>query len=129
MSGIDISRHLHQPEKGYSGLLRLQGRVLLDSDENEREMLGIDTTDALATTVIGPSGTADDGFRITEVSSVDEDDGRFDLAFAAGAPYVGGKRFETPELPSLQAQTDWLQFGPSDLPRHPKYDGLDLRYS
>ncbi len=129
MSGIDISRHLHQPEKGYSGLLRLQGRVLLDSDENEREMLGIDTTDALATTVIGPSGTADDGFRITEVSSVDEDDGRFDLAFAAGSLYVGGKRFETPELPSLQAQTDWLQFGPSDLPRHPKYDGLDLRYS
>ena len=127
MSAVDISRHLHQPEKGYSGLLRLQGRILLDSDENEREMLGMDMTDELATSVIGPSGASDDGYRITAVSSLAG--GRFDLAFAAGSLYAGGKRFETTALASLLDQTDWLQFSANDRPTQPAADGSGPRHS
>ena len=44
MSAEDISRFLFQPQKGYSGVRMQQGRVMLDSDWNERE--GIDDEEA-----------------------------------------------------------------------------------
>ena len=39
MSSVDISRKLFQPAKHYAGAIYPQGRVTLDSDQNEGAML------------------------------------------------------------------------------------------
>lgn len=126
MSAIDVSRLLHQPEKAYTGLMRLQGRVLLDSDENERETIGREQLSELAAGVIGVSGSPDAGFRIEGVS-IDGD--RFDLTLAAGSLFVGGERHTTPGLTSLNDQSDWLQYRDADRPRLPAADGSGPRRS
>jgi hypothetical protein len=114
MATDDISRHLFRPEHHYTGVRMQQSRPLLDSDVNEGELLDDEGQRVVAVEVIGPHGSADDGFKI---GPVDRD--RYDFPIAAGSYWLGGLRHEIADLPgsltaagvpqTLRNQTDWLQ--------------------
>ena len=143
MSATDISRHLSQPEKRYSGVRMQQGRVILDSDFNE--MGSIDDTQERRTLieVICAKGTPNDGFLAGDVTSatrdvsVDQADGStvtqtvetYDFPLAAGSFYLGGTRFEAPSAPQEQFldQSDWIRIDAetANLPARP-LDPADL---
>jgi len=121
----DISRHLFQPTRHYSGLRMQQGRLLLDADFNEAEMLGDEDQRLALTDIIGPHGSSDDGFLVTAPSLVE-----FDFTLKAGSYYVGGLRLDLEVDETFLAQGDWLQSSRSDvtLPDLPVADRDDLIY-
>lgn len=106
MSAHDISRHLFQPKKHYSGLRMQQGRVSLDSDFNEARMLDDEGQRLLARDVIGPHGTSDGGFKITEPPPGPPTG--YNFSIGAGSYYLGGLRHEISSQ-TFRAQSDWQQ--------------------
>src|SRR5437870_2434934 len=59
MSSVDISRKLFQPAKHYAGAVYQQGRVTLDSDQNENATLaGEELRRLIAEAICGPDTTA-----------------------------------------------------------------------
>lgn len=118
MATKDISRFLHQPKKRYSGVRMQQGRVILDSDWNESERLDDEEARKVRLDVLGPKGTADDGFEIG--APVDEPNyaeviesppaqaTHYKVPWTEGSYYVGGVRFEAHETnEDLLAQQDF----------------------
>jgi len=117
MSASDITRRLFQPDKRYSGVVRLQGAVLLDSDENEREAIATYEERAAINDAVGANGTTNDGFRIDHV--VPGAGNQFDLYVKAGSYFLGGQRFQAPADFGLLSQPDWIGAGTSPaLPDH-----------
>lgn len=111
MATDDISRFLFHPSYHYSGVRVQQSRPRLDSDVNEGEMLDDEDRRAVAVEVIGPHGSADDGFKIVGFNPA-----LYDFLIHAGSYWLGGIRHEIDELPStpptfqrLRFQVDWLQ--------------------
>jgi hypothetical protein len=106
----DISRHILQPEKQYSGARMQKGRVILDSDFNEGEMLDDEGQRVVVVDVVGRHGSSDRGFQIGIVVT-----GSYDFDILAGSYYLGGLRheigdFSDPSAPqSFRAQTNWRQ--------------------
>lgn len=107
MSALDISRFLDQPAKNYSGVVRVQGAVITDSDENERDLIARRGFRDVLTDAIGANGTPNDGFKVTAVTL---SSGSFDLQLAAGSFFLGGIRFDAAQAFTLKQQIDWLQF-------------------
>ena len=64
MHAIDVTRHLFQPEKHYSGLLHYQGSVLLDSEQNEGAFIQQGEQRRLLTDLLVTSGSPDNGMKI-----------------------------------------------------------------
>ncbi|MBA3547646.1 MAG: hypothetical protein H0T76_14270 [Nannocystis sp.] len=106
----DISRHILQPEKQYSGARMQKGRVILDSDVNEAEMLDDEGQRVVVVDVVGRHGSSDRGFSIDV-----EVEGSYDFDILAGSYYLGGFRHEIGGLsdPSVaqrfRTQTNWCQ--------------------
>ncbi|HFE44354.1 MAG TPA: hypothetical protein ENJ18_02525, partial [Nannocystis exedens] len=121
----DISRHLLQPEKHYSGLRLQQGRIILDSDFNESAMIAGEDQRLVVADVVGPHGSSDDGFKVASVSLID-----YDFTIVAGSYYVGGLRLVLGADETFLAQQDWLQSSRSDvsLPTLPNVLRDDLLY-
>lgn len=107
MSALDISRFLDQPAKNYSGVVRIQGAVVTDSDENERDLIARRGFRDVLTDAIGANGTPNSGFKVTAVTPSGS---TFDLELAAGTFFLGGIRFDAAEAFTLTEQRDWLQF-------------------
>ena len=82
----DYSRTTFKREKHYSGVLKQQGRVELDADDNEQLAIQHHRDETEAIDVIGQSGVPkkNDGFRI------DIAPGGRDLTISAGRYYVEG---------------------------------------
>ena len=57
MASADISRKLFQPAKHYAGAVYQQGRVTLDSDQNENAMLAGDELQRLIAEAICGGGS------------------------------------------------------------------------
>src|ERR1044071_6872453 len=106
MSALDISRYLDQPAKYYSGVVRLQGAVITDSDENERDLIARRGFRDVLTDAIGANGTPNQGFRVSGVTVVGTE---FDLNLDAGTFFLGGIRFDAGPGLTLTMQPDWLQ--------------------
>ena len=107
----DISRQSLRPAQKFTGVVRQQGRLPLDSDENEAsDIARFALRDAVAE-VICEAGSPDDGYRI---SAPVVTNGALDFAIAAGSFYLAGLRCAT-EAETYQAQPDWLTF-PLDSP-------------
>lgn len=116
MATDDISRHLFRPEHHYTGVRMQQSRPLLDSDVNESEMLVDEDRRAAAVEIIGPHGSADDGFKIgAPYGGVS-----YNFDIEPGSYWLGGLRHEIGPLPDdprlhLLGQPDWLQSSRDDL--------------
>src|SRR2546425_2512616 len=92
MGTEDISRHATSRPKRYDGVRMQQGRVTTDDDFNEGARLVAEDDRRTRLDVIGPAGTVDEGFRITNPRINAHDELDFDIG--AGSYYVGGLRAE-----------------------------------
>ncbi|MDC0672881.1 right-handed parallel beta-helix repeat-containing protein [Nannocystis radixulma] len=132
MATQDISRFLFQLKKHYSGARMQKGRVILDSDFNEGEMLDDESQRAIVAEVVGRHGSPDAGFTIGNVATTVA----YDFTIAAGTYYLGGMRQEialsgTPLAPQRFAtQSNWQQYRRDDVgkPGLPGAARFDLVY-
>src|SRR5215212_9144185 len=126
----DISRFVFQPAKRYSSVRMQQGRVILDSDWNESELIDDEELRRTLRDVLCSKGTSNNGFRVGNVKNTDVkvSDGSTvttsDFECANGSFYIGGLRFEseTARAPeTFLSQQDWLQIDQSaaNLPVRP----------
>ena len=128
MPNADISRHLNQPRKHYSGARLQQGRPLLDSDFNEGAEARAGLWRTALVDIVGAAGSQDDGFmpalkaRDTVASKLV----RFgaatqafvlDYPLKAGSMYVGGSRWEQAAAEPVIFQRGFLQMGAATAPR------------
>jgi hypothetical protein len=104
----DISRSSLRPAQGFTGVVRQQGRLPLDADENEAADLAALALRRTVTDTICAAGTPDDGFRVVDpvVSG-----GALGFGLAAGNFYLQGVRVETEDV-DYDAQPAWLTFAP-----------------
>jgi hypothetical protein len=103
----DFTRFTHQPAKGFSAVLRQQGRVDLDADWNEQVAIQDQRAHTLAMDVIGPTGVPkhDTGFEVSVAGA--------DIGIAGGRIWVDGILCELPgpvlygeQMPEPEALTD-----------------------
>lgn len=85
---IDSSRSRFDAARHYSGVLALQGRVPLDSDQTEEQLILLHYLRAAVADIVGPAAvpSAASGFAVKR-ATVDKLD---DLTISAGRMYVGG---------------------------------------
>ena len=127
MSSADISRKLFQPAKHYAGAVYQQGRVTLDSDQNENDMLTSEELQRLIAETICAGGSPNAGFTVGEVAVAPRPDApdnpdlqTYEFGLAAGSFYLGGRRFAVEPGETFLTQTDWLQIALDDgLPAPP----------
>src|SRR4051795_10923192 len=111
MSSVDISRKLFQPAKHYAGAVYQQGRVTLDSDQNENNLLAGEELQRLIAEAICSGGSPNGGVTISNVHAAarpDEQAGEtYDFDVAAGSFYLSGRRFTVEPGDTFLAQSDW----------------------
>lgn len=125
MATIDLSRSATDFRKHYISVRAQQGRVFVDDDHNENERLHGEDERRSRVDIIGPSGSPDDGFLISNpkitANAVD-----FDIN--KGAFYLGGLRLELEQVETFQTQSDWLQLASPDKAAAPDAPRFDLVY-
>lgn len=130
MATQDISRFLLQPTKHYSTVHMQQGRVIVDSDWNERAGIEAEDLRASLVDIVCSRGTPNDGMKITDPdSSVEEgtvdlpvgaDFASYNFGIGAGSYYVGGLRLVVDAGETFLEQKDWLQLDVDDSLLPPK---------
>src|SRR5437879_710868 len=90
--GSDRARRSYDASRMYRSVVSQQGRVTVEADANEAEEIRAAESHAELIDVVGPSGSPDDGFKIS-VPAVTTT--QFDFAIGAGTLYVGGVRVHT----------------------------------
>jgi hypothetical protein len=109
----DISRHLHQPEKHYAGVRMQQGRVILDSDWNERSSIEAEDLRQTISELACSKGTPNAGMSVSNVAVVNP----YDFQIANGSYYLGGMRLvidAADDWETYRTQSDWLQVEAAD---------------
>lgn len=96
----DKSRITHDHTRKYREVVRQQGRVTLDADENEAQHLSSEETRLNALDFVGPSGSPDLGFQVSNFTGID-------FEIAAGSMYVGGLRLTTDNT-TYNTQPEWF---------------------
>jgi hypothetical protein len=116
MATQDISRFLFQPTKHYSTVHMQQGRVIVDSDWNERANIEAEDLRASLLDIVCSKGSPNDGMKISNAAEEDDVvlpmDGFFDtinFGVGAGSYYIGGLRFVVDSDVTFLNQKDWLQ--------------------
>jgi hypothetical protein len=99
--GADRARISLDPSRQYRAIVKQQGRVTLEADDNEASSLAENALDADALDFVGPAGTPDDGYAIGPAGAP------FDFAVGAGTMYVGGVRVARPGQITYGGQTEW----------------------
>jgi hypothetical protein len=109
--GADRARRSFDATRMYRSVVAQQGRVTLEADANEAEEIRGAESRAELLELIGPTGTPDDGFRITVPPPV-AGAGPFDFGIGAGAIYVGGTRVAQPMPTTYERQkaAEWCDF-------------------
>src|SRR5215471_3428165 len=85
----DRARRSYDASRLYRSVALQQGRVTLEADANEAEDIRSAESRAELTDIIGPTGTPDDGFKISS-----PDKAGFDFGIGQGTFYVGGMRVQ-----------------------------------
>jgi uncharacterized protein DUF6519 len=126
--GNDITRSTFDHRKQYVGVVKQQGRVTLDADDNEALDIALDSSRRDTLEIIGVGGSPGDGFRIANPR---EDDGSLNFDIPAGSIYVSGIRYLLEEDQTYQEQSDWWRNDPQEgrvpMP-DPDTDRTDLVY-
>ena len=124
MGTQDISRSAFDPRKQYAGVRLQQGRVITDDDWNELERIDNEALRRSRVDIIGPVGSPDEGFRISNPRITNE--GYTDFDIHPGTLYLGGIRAELFEAETFQLQHDHLQL-PNPIPQpRPPGERFDL---
>lgn len=105
MATDDITRSLFTRSRRYGGVHMQQGRVLTDADFNAATDIALSDRRLTRLGVIGPYGSSDDGFRISNPTAAG---GEIDFDIGSGTLYLGGHRIERLAPESFRLQTDWL---------------------
>jgi hypothetical protein len=116
----DFSRFTHRPEKHYSGVIKQQGRIDLDSEWNENTAIRHHRSRQALRDIIGPCGAPIDGggFEISRLGRAD------DFAISAGRIYVDGILCALERRASYLRQPDF----PNPPGLHPQAGRTDLVY-
>jgi hypothetical protein len=98
----DFSRQTFDPAKGYTAVLMQQGRVQLDADWNEQQLIHAQRLESALGDVVGATGALKDlagadGFRVTASNR--------DVLVAPGVFYVDGIRVENAVTVSVGGPT------------------------
>ena len=96
----DLARIGYDPTRAYRSVLAQQGRVTLEADINEAGAIALETLRLETLDIIGPTGTPDDGYKVTPSGS--------GLLIGVGTLYVGGWRLTLDPAVNLAKQPDWL---------------------
>jgi hypothetical protein len=101
----DRARRSFDASRMYRTVVAQQGRVTIEADANEADEIRSAESRAQLRDLVGPTGTPDDGFKITVPNPTD-----FGFSIGAGTLYVGGVRLERaqPETYEHQKQTEWV---------------------
>ena len=109
----DFSRDSFDPLARFTRVLKQQGRVEIDADDNEREAIQLRLLRQLAADLIGPHGGPKGAFALGEAQG----GAAFDFAIAPGSYYVDGVRIENPDTSHYAGGKDRSpQPGPSREP-------------
>ena len=109
--GSDITRLTFDHRKQYVGVVKQQGRVTLDADDNEALDIALESNRRDKLDIIGPCGTPDDGFSITNPR---EENGSVNFYISAGTMYVGGIRYTFEKAYTYLDQPDWRRNNPQE---------------
>jgi hypothetical protein len=100
----DRARVTFDPDRRYHGVVKEQGRVELEADENEAFTIIAEAERLEAIDIIGPAGTPDNGYEITDGGLPP-----FDFNIGPGTMYVGGMRVTQPlDKQPYSEQPDWV---------------------
>lgn len=130
----DISRLLNQPEKHYAGVRMQQGRVILDSDWNERSSIEAEDLRRTISELACSKGTPNAGMSVSTVAAnVVGAHPTYNFHLANGSYYLGGMRLVVDAADgweAFQSQTDWLQVDSqtSNMPAAAVGSRIDLAY-
>jgi hypothetical protein len=113
----DISRHIFDAHKKYSGVRWQQGRVIIDDDLNENERIRDDDVRKTRIDIVGQIGSPDNGFAIhfnkkkgelvTEKTGLRNNALSFEIH--QGTFFIGGMRLELGDSEPFHKQSGWCQ--------------------
>src|SRR5271165_2474292 len=110
--GSDRARISHDHRQLYRSVVMQQGRVTVEADWNEAQMISTEETRREALDFVGPAGTPDNGYAVTLLPP------GFDFQIGPGSMYVGGMRAHLHAAENYSVQDDWLDWAndPSWVP-------------
>jgi hypothetical protein len=112
----DRTRISYDQDRQYRSVVAQQGRVTLESDWNESQLIVNEEIRTEALDFVGSSGTPDNGYEIT--ASSPNPNLPFDFSIKKGTLYVGGIRTALNQdiNYSEQEKLDWLDRDPDSFP-------------
>jgi hypothetical protein len=116
MATIDLSRSSTEFRKHFTSVRAQMGRVFTDDDHNDNERLHGEDERRARLDIIGPSGSPDAGFLITNPRVTN---GKIDFDITHGTFYLGGHCLDLEQDEQFQEQSDWLNMSPADMPVPP----------
>jgi Family of unknown function (DUF6519) len=96
----DIARFSYDPTRQYRYVIRQQGRVTLEADENEGSALASESLRLETVDLIGPAIAIGSGYLVSASGNA--------LTVGAGVFYLGGWRLELDTPVNVASQPDWL---------------------
>jgi hypothetical protein len=122
----DRARVSYDPSRKWRGLVAQQGRVTVEADWNEAAAIQAAGDRAVTLDVVGPVGTPDDDYAVTETAHGSAEGA---LRVGPGALYLGGERLALGAAVHLGHQPDWLDKSTGTLwvapPQHGQRSGTD----
>jgi hypothetical protein len=116
--GSDKARRSYDASRMYRSVVSQQGRVTLEADANEAEEIRTAESRAELIDIVGPTGTPDDGFKISIGGRLRP----LDFAIGQGVYYVGGVRVRQDRDDATyleQQRTEWIDYGATQTPDAP----------
>ena len=101
----DRARISYDRARQYRAVVAQQGRVTLEADVNEAQEIASETLRLETIDMVGPSGTPDNGYKISAVSG---DNAGRDFIVGHGTMYVGGERITLTNDVTYSGQPEWL---------------------
>src|SRR5580700_10368034 len=118
--GSDIARISFDKTRKYDSVVMQQGRVFVEADWNEQQIIAQAELRADVLDIVGPAGTPNGGYVIGFPPSPSTP---YDLSIAAGTMYVGGVRVDTAAT-TYSTQPDWIS---PPAPSSPASEDIVLR--
>src|SRR5262245_17081439 len=123
---IDLSRSATDFRKHFTSVRAQMGRVLTDDDHNDNERIHGEDERLSRVHIIGPAGTPDSGFEISNPSVAN---GKLNIDILPGTCDLGGYHLSLEQMEEFQTQSDWLTITAADMPDPPAgADRYDLVY-